>query len=443
MSVFSNYINKRKKYKELVKYEKEREKEQEKLEKEAEEEVKTEEAKERKEKGNKNYILELFDLIDDEELVKEENKYLTEAEKEEIKQNKINNKKFTHRVIFIIVIFFIIVLIGCYFIIDANKSTLKKESLPIIKDYYYNKFGEKDSFSNLQYLCYKELDENNKRVEKCSNIVYGTSKSGITVMSVDNNLLGDDGSSASIKNDYNIYLHDNMSEYELLYSNPEFSYQDYYLNFNRYYSYIHTLPNGYDFNSLLDSNKLTIIDTIAYQGNINTDFIKNLLNKLSDSSRFIFVKFSNSYPVEFTYISKSEYYDMSINNQATDVYDGVKYYEFDRNISGVSSVKVNKVSDNSVDPLDSDYEIVNCFDIDYDGIYNYNNKDIVYPYYYMLSFDNLNSDVIEFDSNEYEADEYKDIYVFSLNSKTYVIANSNNLGIGNKIKKSKGFFDNK
>lgn len=440
MSVFSNYFNNRKKYKELIKYEKEREKKYKELEKEANKEVKELEKQEKKEKGNKNFYLELFDIIDDKELKEDEKKYLTEKEIAQEEQNKKENKKITYSIFIILAIFFVFLSIGIYFFVNANLSALKKESLPIIKDYYYNKFGEKDSFSNLQYLCYSSINEENKSVKECSNIVYGTSKSGITVMSVNNTLLGDDGSSESIKSDYNTYLHDNMTDYELLYDKPEFSYRDYYINFNRYYNYIHTLPDSYNFNDLLNSNKLTIIDTIAYQGDINIDFIKDLLSKLDSNSRFIFVKFSNGYPIKLTYISSNEYYDMNINNQVYNVYDGVEYYELDRDISGIESIKVNKVSDNSIETLDSDYEITNGYKIEYNSMSNYNNSKN-YLHYYMLSFTNLNSDIVEFDSQEYNVDKYKNVYIFNLNNKTYIISNAN-LGIGNKIKKSKSLFGN-
>ena len=95
----------------------------------------------------------LFEKEVDDELEKELNSFLSESEKEELAQMDKENKRLTIKLgigagtIAIAIISLFIVLK------QVNKTDLEKITIPLMQDYYLNKYGTKTNIDNINELC--------------------------------------------------------------------------------------------------------------------------------------------------------------------------------------------------------------------------------------------------------------------------------------------------
>ncbi|MDE6292869.1 MAG: hypothetical protein K2L98_04225, partial [Bacilli bacterium] len=218
-------------------------------------------------------------LFDEDEEIKELEEYMTEEELD----NMANLQKENKRLIIISGSIFggiiVSLFIFLFFFSEAIKSDLLKVTLPIMEDYYQEKYNTKLNYFNINYLCQRI---NNK--EECSNIAHLTTRENRHIIAVDNKNIGDDINSENMTNEYNDYMHSHLAELDIIGNNATLSYEDYYLNYNIHADYIKALPSNMDITSLINSKKLTITDVIIYQGSYNYNYVKNYLNNFSKDS---------------------------------------------------------------------------------------------------------------------------------------------------------------
>ncbi|MDE5630255.1 MAG: hypothetical protein K2I70_01510, partial [Bacilli bacterium] len=234
----------------------------------------------------------LVDIIfDEDEEEKELLEYMTDAEKEEMEHYKKENKRLIIISGSILGGICLSLFIFLFFFSEAVKSDLLKVTLPLMEDYYQDKYNAKLNYFDIDYLC---LTVDNK--EECSNIAHLTTKENHHIMAVDNKNLGDDIKFEEMTNEYNDYMHNRLAELDIIGNNAILSYQDYYLNYNIHADYIKALPANQNLNNLISSKKLTITDVIIYQGTYNYNYIKNYLNNFSNDSVLYLIGTKNGLP---------------------------------------------------------------------------------------------------------------------------------------------------
>ena len=383
--------------------------------------------------------VKLVDLIfDDDEEEKELEEYMTESEKEELSTLQKENKRLMIISGSILGGIIIALCTFLFFFSEAVKSDLLKVTLPLMEDYYREKYNTKLNYFNIDYLC-KTVE--NK--EECSNIAHLTTKENRHIMAIDNQNIGDDINSESITNEYNDYMHNHLAELDIIGNNAILSYQDYYLNYNIHADYIKALPSNMNLTDLINSQKLTITDVIIYQGTYNYNYIKNYLNDFSSDSVIYLIGTQNGIPSSLQIVASNYHYEFNIT-ATLELDKKITYYELDRSKNNVSSLKVKHILEQDIKTLNN-YAITNAFGFEFETAKTYN-RDEEKPNYYFVRLDDVTfseSNIYEFSSNyssnyeELKEDNYIPVITYRLGSSTYIISNAN-IGIGT-IKEKEGF----
>ncbi len=367
----------------------------------------------------------------------EEEKYLESQMTEEEKKEMLGNKK-QETIIAVTAgaVFSLVVTISIVFIFSADyisKSELVKETVPILKEYYKNKYNKELEYLKIDYLCKK----NDKNEDECSDIAHLITKDNRHIMSIKNNMIGDDISTNGILSAYNDNMRTYLASLDLVSNYPILSYKDYYIDYNIHHDYIHALPSNVDYATMRSMKKLTVTEFIFYRGDFDTNLVKNFLANFSDDSVFYFVKIEVGLPVNLTVArnSKIEIFDITAT---VPIDKNITYYELDRSKNSTVSVSVNKVNGEDVETL-GDYKYKNCYKIEINETNSWDQKDNL-PTYYFIKMNNAvfnEKNIYQFSVSaykdsytEYESDEYTQVVTYNTGPDTYIIGNES-VGIGN------------
>lgn len=434
------YISKRyrinKKIREDQKKYKIKQKEQAKLDKEIDKEIKQKEKEERLEKKKTKWYVRLYNFITDfyKDMAdtkdeKELYEVMTESQKKDFNEDKKFEKRFTITAISLFITI-IVLFVGGVFIFRINTMTEFESTIkPMIEDYYANTFNSKDKLKEINYLTYK--DENNQIVK--SNIVLATFSSGINVMTIDATTLGDDVSYQSKYDEYKEFIRNNLSDVKIYNTEPLLTYNPYVLKYNMYLDYIDVLPVDKTFEELKNDQSLTVIDRISYEGYLNVGIIQNILSNFSDNSVYYLFQMQGERLLKFSIVTKYNIREYDITSYKK-IGDDVTFFEFDSEKNVISGVDVTKISD-----LISD---------DYNYQYTYNKKfepiksrgsirrDDTRTKMYLVRMDKapINGNYVYLDINKYEeleVDKYPDSIYFRTSYGVFVLAEKE-VAIGNK-----------
>lgn len=360
--------------------------------------------------------------------------YLSE---EDIEEMKIEKKEERRLIIIVGTIFASIILvitIGLTIFSLKSQSDLLKITKPAILNYYKNNFKINIKIDSINNICIED---------DCSDNILLTTKDNHHIITMDNKTFGDDYNTESIIEEYKVYLKENFENFNIITNNPIISYKDYYINYNINYEYIRVLPNSVSFDNLISSNKLTITDTIAYQGNYDFNNLNTLLNKLSDDSCFYLIKQEKGIPTNLTVMKKNSIVSLDITTNFK-LNDNITYHELDRNKNNVTKVKVNSVKNTDIISLNNKI-ITNAYTI----IPETNIYSDITNSYFLLQFDESilsNNKLVQIESNndhddvynELEIINYKELILFNTGGSVYLIGNDK-IGFG-YIKESTPFW---
>lgn len=412
-----------------------------KLEKEIEKQIKEQEDEIEKElpPEDKVGIKEIFELLKTKS--EDDIEYESLLTEEELKQEK-DKEKEEKKILIIAISVMATALCAAWIFVNiyynANKSDLLKITQPMLEEYYNKKYNSKVKITSIEELTVK--DENNNDVP--TGIVLATTKDNKHLMTINNEIIGDDISISNINEEFLNYMNTFVEEGSLIYQSVDLSYKDYYLNYNRFYEYIYTLPDGYNLTKLFETNKLTANYRLVYQGQLDLTNIYNTLNMLSDDSKFYLIKQEVGLPVNLTVVTKEKTYAMDITT-SIEKEKNIIYYELSREVNGVSVLNLGSILDPAIEAI-GDYNITNVYTIDFEEIREYG-KEETKPTYYLLKFNNKNinhKNVKQVNTNknyngyypELEIDEYKDIVLIEFGGSTYLIAQEK-LAFGTKTNK--------
>lgn len=374
----------------------------------------------------------LFEKEVDDELEKELNSFLSESEKEELAQMDKENKRLTIK-LGIGAGTIAIALISLFVVLkQVNKTDLEKITIPLMQDYYLNKYGTKTNIDNINELCTYVKNEKNETEQVCSGIYVATTEDDKHIISIKNEQIGDDVSISKIKQKYQDYSLEIMNSMDIVDTSPTLSYKDYYLNYNMYYDYIEVLPSNYEFDELYNSGKLTVTDVIIYQGDFNYETVKNLLVNLSNDSMFYFIKLEKGLPINLTIVNKFGAWSANVSTSIKQN-KNITYYELSRDVNAVSKLSLSEVKGSDIVLLDDTKEVKKAYSITI-KTESQNSNEPKKASFYLLSFDSgslSTSNLIQFkggydnDYQELSKDEYKRVITFKSGGKVYLIANTN------------------
>lgn len=377
-------------------------------------------------KEEKNFnIVSLFEKDPVEEELKQ---YMSKEQLEQESRDKKNNRiliiiSSSIMTITMIIALVIILVVNYNMQDDLHKITAKE-----LKEYYNNRYGTKTSIDDIKYVCYT----NSERKEECTDIIYAKTKDNHIILKK-NDLIGDNNNLTSIYNSYKQELLSIIQSDQMITNNPIISYRDFYYNYYQYIDYIKVLPNK-SYNELKANNKLTIRDFIIYQGEIDDNRIKTLIDTLNSDSEVILLKLNKGMPYSIKTITQGGIYNIDIVSQVN-LDDGIINYQLDTNRNNTQTVNLIKVASSSVKPLEENEIISNTYSFTIDKLRQNNNEEIIrdlLPSYYLVSINNLSdNNVIQFNSSsELKKEEYKYLYYINSSNKTYIFANEN-ISVGN------------
>lgn len=344
-----------------------RKKKKDELETELDEELELDE----EEKVN---ILELLKEKDEDDELEQ---YLTAEEKAELEEDKREEKKLYIRIGIIFASLIVIIIAGLGIFSYMTQDELLKTTKPLLEEYYSDKYGKNTKIETINYIPLNS--------EENSNIITATLSDGNHIICIDDTMFGDDANLSPIKEEYRQYLASLMPGAEILGNNSFISFKDYYIDYNMYYDYIEVLPNNYNFETLMNSDKMTITDTIIYQGIFNFDNIQILASHLSDDSVLYFIRQERGLPVNLTVIKNSVTYSFDIM-ASLELISGITYYELDRNYNDISVLSINDVNKNDLE-TQADENITSAYQITYETN-GYRSSEEQLPTYYLVAFKN-------------------------------------------------------
>lgn len=414
-----------------IKKEKQREKELlEKIKKEEEEIEKEVNEIMQEPKFSFKESLELLKGKDEEEA--EYESYLTEEELAE-EENKIKEEKRIIKTAAVVMVSVVIVtIVGVRVFYDTFKSDLLKVTEPLLKSHYEEITGEKAKTKTIEEFMTK--DENKKDIG--TGIYLLTTEDDKHIMSVNNELIGDDLRIESKKEEVKKYLQPYLGNIELVTDSIALSYDDYYLTYNRFVDYINVLPSKLTTEELISSNKLTLTYKAIYKGDLDLASITNIINNFSANSTILLFKQDMTGISNVTLIKRGITHSFNITAEI-EKNDGITYLELDRNVNDIIDVSASLHSSSSVS-TENDYNIVNPLSIKAEK--NRRNRDEEEkPAYYLIrlasslitedGFVELSTYKREDTYREIEKDDYEDVFLFTIGSYTYVFG-ENNLFIG-------------
>lgn len=414
-----------------IKKEKQREKELlEKIKKEEEEIEKEVNEIMQEPKFSFKESLELLKGKDEEEA--EYESYLTEEELAE-EENKIKEEKRIIKTAAVVMVSVVIVtIVGVRVFYDTFKSDLLKVTEPLLKSHYEEITGEKAKTKTIEEFMTK--DENKKDIG--TGIYLLTTEDDKHIMSVNNELIGDDLRIESKKEEVKKYLQPYLGNIELVTDSIALSYDDYYITYNRFVDYINVLPSKLTTEELISSNKLTLTYKAIYKGDVDLASIANMINNFSTNSTILLFKQDMTGISNVTLIKRGITHSFNITAEI-EKNDGITYLELDRNVNDIIDVSASLHSSSSVS-TEKDYNIVNPISIKAEK--NRRNRDEEEkPAYYLIrlvsslitedGFVELSTYKREDTYREIEKDDYEDVFLFTIGSYTYVFG-ENDLFIG-------------
>lgn len=434
---FKEYKNKREKEKKFLKRHKEIIKKQEELDEEIEKQYKEQLKQENKEKSKemskserfkkdaKEFIDDMFNNSEFEEL----ESVMTEAEKKELEKTKKEEKRLAILAIFILGFVVVGSTVGLKVFGELIKTDLEKVTQPLIEEYYKTNFEENSKIDTIKYL-----DED-------KHIVLATFKSGVNVMCVDNDSLGNDSTYESLYNEYKEFLKTNINGTHMIQNQPKIIYRPYVVNYNYYIDYIDTLPSSKTFEEMYNSGSLDIIDIIIYEGEINTYNIQNMMSMLGDNSAFYLIKMSSQNILNLTIIDKSGLRSFDVT-ETKFTGDNDIFYMFDQNINKVEFVEITNYSPGY--DRSNEYYFTNVKKLKIKNSYlqgSYNQEDTRDNIYLLKLNKNVTYEKFSVLDRPYEPKELsKYPFVLSIPSSTGLIVIGNKeITIGNEEKKSNSF----
>ena len=391
-----------------------------------------------------NFKIIVDAVKNDPELDAEIHSYLTESEKEDMLEAKKEERRLVVIMGSIMTAIFLIAGIAMFVLSRQGGGTTEEVLMPKIEEYIKTNYSSAENIISLTQLKIKndDLDVSN------SNMYYAlTSNNHHIITFEDKELYADDFNNSDIYEEYKKLITTIGGNYDLIASSPVISHQDFYNNYNLQLPYIKVLPQDKTFNDLLESKKLTVTDTIMYQGTINFKDAKNIINKLSDDSRFIFIKNEKGLPKSISIISKTEYFTLNIMN-TTEILEGINYYELDTNRNGISNFNITEIKAGLV-VAEEGYTSSKGYKLEYKMDYSTFNGTDKRSEYYFLSMDqsliNTNN-LLLFDTTknldksyeEFKSYEYPLFITSKIGGKIYIIG-TKELGFANKIKKEEPF----
>ena len=332
---YNEYKIKKKKDKLFIKRQKEIIKKQQKLNDEVEKEYKEEIKKEQEEKykniSKKDRLIKdakefIEDLMDNKEFEELES-VLSEEEKKREEELRKENKKITIKVVILFVTIITIITILSLMLGEIIKTDLEKVTQPMLEEYYKNTFTEKAKIKTIRYL------------DKEKHIVLATFTSDINLMCVDNEHIGNDVTYESIYQDYKNYLISNMQATNFIVDNPKLSYIPYLVEYNYYIDYIDTLPSDLSFKQMLNTKNLDIVDVILYEGDINKNNLMNMLGSFGDNSKLYLVKQSSQNILNLSIITKEYIKSFDVIEEKYSN-DGDTFFRFNQEINKIDYVDI-------------------------------------------------------------------------------------------------------
>lgn len=377
---------------------------------------------------------ESFELLknkDEEEA--EYESYLTEEELEEENRKKREEVKIIKIAESVMISVIILTIISVNVFYNTFKSDLLKITEPMLKEHYENITGEKAKTKTIEEFTVK--GENNEMIK--TGIYLLTTEDNKHIMSLNNELIGDDINISQKKEHVKDHINPYLGEVELVIDTIDLSYDDYYTTYNRYLEYINVLPAKLSMEELLNSNKLTLTYKAIYKGEIDTNSILNIMTTFSPNSCMLLFKQESSGITNATIIKNNKAITLNITAEIEKT-DGISYLELDRNINNVSDVKVSKYANSSVS-TEEDYTVVNPISIKKESERNREEEEKTSYYLIRVSSSLINdTGFLELSTykkedtyREIKREEYEDVLLLTIGSHTYIFG-ENNLFIGQK-----------
>lgn len=367
--------------------------------------------------------------------------YLTEDELKEEKEKEKETKKIVYLSISVFVISAIVIIVGANIFYNLNKSELLRITEPLLKEYYEDRYNEKLKVKEIKELTTK--DEKNNEIK--TGIYLLTTKDDKHLMSVNNELIGDDISTNKVSEEIENIFKSRIGEENIITDDIELSYMDYYTKYNRYLDYINVIPANMSTTELEESNKLTVTYKAVYQNDIDLYNLQGLLQTFSSDSAIYLLKQETGGPAKVSIITKDKILELPItvqNDKTTDIVQ----LEFDRNLDGITSLDVTNIVESSMQGKDN-YRLINGYLIEYDYRIN---RDEEKEKYYLVRFpkEKLNkNNFVELSTSRYseyytelDKEDYIDAIIIEVGSYSYLLSDQE-IFIAQKAQK-KGFLCN-
>lgn len=374
--------------------------------------------------------IELLKGKDEEEL--EYESYLTEEELEEERRKQKENKRIAKIAGIVMVCVITLVIIGTNVFYNTFKSDLLKITEPLLKSHYESLTGEKAKTRTIEEL----MTKNEEKKLVGTGIYLLTTETNKHIMAINNEVLGDDINTSKRNQEIKDYILPYLGNIELITDSISLSYDEYYTSYNRFLDYINVLPSKLSTSELIASQKLALTYKIIYQGEIDIFSIENLIKTFSINSTFVLFKQDSTGIKNVTVVNQDKTLSFDITAEI-EKEKGITYLELDRTVNGVVDLDVSLFASSSVSSK-NDYNIVNPMSIKKEEEQRYRDEEPK-PSYYLLrvasslitedGFVELNTSKREDTYQEIEKDEYKDVFLLSIGSYTYIFG-ENDIFIG-------------
>lgn len=314
-------------------------------------------------KSTKQKLEDFWDLVlfDDDEEYKS---LLTEKELEEYNKELKQNKKYTIRVTGILIGILVFLCLGMYIFYNTAKPEIYKVTLPTIEKYYQQKYNQKVKIDTIEAVWYYQdrKDNPNIRDKVDTDIVVATTKDNKHIVTIKNDIIGDDISNYGYINEYLARTENLFSSSGIISQEVDLYYEPYFKEFNKYEPYAHALPAGKTLDELMENKNLIVNYRIIYSGYLDINQIYTLLNQANDKSSFYLLKLESGLPQVLTTITKNSTHIMNITSN-TDKEEGITYYQLDTEENNVGGITFTQISHNDMVP-NGDYSFTYAFKLE-------------------------------------------------------------------------------
>lgn len=419
----------------------ERKKKERKEDKALDKELKKEDKELEKECGENPDFLEIKNVVEAVKMLREEDEevksFLTESDRQELNErDKEENKLITLSGVLYLVGAVAIALLSA-FIYDLSLTDLEKNTLPIMEKYFLAKYDEELTVESIEY--FKYLDEERKELE--SNIIVAKIEDTKNhVVSIDNDLIGDDIDNKEVHQEYINTLIKVSPEIDIINNNPILSYKDYYKTYNVHIDHIKALPNELDFEALQKSKKLTVHDLIVYKGNIDIPALEAFVKTLSEDSLLVLVDNKTGIPNNITIITSTKTRTINITFAKNFGSDAINY-ELDPNMNAIKGLEITEIAASSIQNNENTLKTINPYFINFEEERNYDDKENN-QVYFLISIPKAKIDLTNitlFDSgydSGYQTmtkDEYPMFIYTEVGNRVYILG-TQPMGIGTQTK---------